>query len=129
LEGLTDVKLKEDAIRVLVTPPEVFSLPGGSFSAEIGVFPVLLAQIQPVSAVLVVVPRMIVATVPVIVAPLALLMMIVGVSRHRGNQGDPGENHTHNHKTMHIVDLRVDACIPVPFGLFVSFASLEGDST
>mgnify|MGYP001548326422 CR=1 FL=1 len=74
---------------MIVTLPEVFPLLGTFRFPELRIVPILLPQINSVSTIFLVVPRMIIVAVA-IVAPF--VMLLVSFHRHWGNQGSAYKN-------------------------------------
>jgi hypothetical protein len=105
LKCLPDFNFEKRVIRVIVTPPEVFPLLGIFRFLERMIVPVLLPQINAVSPIFLVVPRMIIAGIPIVVP---FVMMIVGPHRHRGNQGGTYKNCGQNQKTTHVLTLLLE---------------------
>jgi hypothetical protein len=68
---------------VIVTPPEIFPLPGILLLAEFTIVPMLLAEVQALRTIFVFVPRMVVAAIPIIVP---FFMMIVCPHGHCGSE-------------------------------------------
>jgi hypothetical protein len=71
-----------------MTPFEVLPLVYDFHFPERHIVPVLFAQVNPVRAIFLVVPGMIIVAVPIVIAPV---MMIVGLYRHWGDKGSAGE--------------------------------------
>jgi hypothetical protein len=103
--ALPDINLEKHVIRVIVTPPEVLLLLGSSRSPELAIVAVLLTQVNAVCAIFLVVPRMIVAALPIVVP---FVMTIVRVQRHCGNQTGADKKRTQNQNTMHVVHLLLE---------------------
>jgi hypothetical protein len=79
---LPDLNFEEHVVGVIVTPPEVLPLLRGFHSREFAIVPMLLSEVNAVSTILVVVPSMVIAAVPIVVP---FVMMIVGSHRHGGS--------------------------------------------
>jgi hypothetical protein len=98
IDLLSDLDFEEGGIRVVVTPLEILTLLGGFHFAERAIVTVLLAQVDAVSAIFLDVPRMIIVSVPIVVA---LVMMIVSAHCYRSDQSRASENQAQNQKAMH----------------------------
>jgi hypothetical protein len=72
-------------IRMLVTPSVVFPLLDNFRSGELTILTVLLSQVDTVGMILLGVPHMIVFAFPIIISPVA--MIVIGPQRQRSNQG------------------------------------------
>src|ERR1700730_11018068 len=80
-DRLVDLPVEEFVIRMGVAPHEVFPLLGTADNSKLTIAPVLLLKVDAVGPIFVIVPYMIVALVPVVVAP-------VRPRCRRGHQGD-----------------------------------------
>jgi hypothetical protein len=85
-----------------MTPSEVISSPAGVDYREVAISSVLFPQVNAVSAILMVVPSMVIAVVPVVVP---LIMMVSGSRRYRCQDGDHGEKHGQCGETAHVSNL------------------------
>src|SRR5580704_1899903 len=99
---LTDFGFENHVIRVLVTPPKVISSLADVDYREVAIVAVLFPQVHAVSAILMVVPRVVIAVVVVVVP---LIVMIFGPHRQRGQDGDSGEKHGQYRETTHVLNL------------------------
>jgi hypothetical protein len=70
---------------MFVAPPEVFSLLIMFHSPELTIAPVLILQIEAVSSIFLVVPRMIVAVLSIVV-PFLVMVSVVIPRRHWCNE-------------------------------------------
>jgi nitrate/nitrite-specific signal transduction histidine kinase len=75
---------------MFMTPPEVFPPLGISHFREHNILTVPLHQVLAVFTILSVVPRMIVAAVPIVIAPL-MMMSVVGSRCDRSDDGGAQE--------------------------------------
>jgi hypothetical protein len=71
-------------VGMLMAPPEVFGLVGASRLREFDILAVLLPQIDPVGTIFVIVPRVIIATVAIVIP---LLLMLLSPSHYRNQPG------------------------------------------
>ena len=78
-----------------MTPPEVAPLLGRFHLPELTVFPVLLAEVNAVSAIFMVVPCVVISAIPIVVP---FVMMIVSPHRPGACQGNACEKRGKNQK-------------------------------
>jgi hypothetical protein len=80
-EGLPDLNLEERVIWVRMAPRDVLLLLATVCSIEIAIVAVLLAEILPVRAILIVVPSVVIFALSIVVA----LFVMISVVSSRGN--------------------------------------------
>jgi hypothetical protein len=83
---------------VIVPPLEIFPLLGSFDSPEFTIVPVLLAQVNTVRTIFLVIPLVIIVSVPIVV----LLFVTVSLRRRR-NQHGAREKRTQKQKPIHLL--------------------------
>jgi hypothetical protein len=83
-DGLPYFNFEKRVIWMLMPPPEVFGLVGALGLREYYIVAVLLPQIDPVGAIFVIVPRMVVVAVAIVIP---LILMVISPRRYRDEPG------------------------------------------